>query len=65
MPLSAPAPLLQLRGLPLYSPAPALVGMPDRVVDVTPLYAGECARQIHEILPAREALAELARGLSS
>ncbi|HLI32611.1 MAG TPA: nitronate monooxygenase [Solirubrobacteraceae bacterium] len=65
MPLSLPAARLQLRSLPLYSPAPALAGMPDRVVDVTPLYAGESARAIHEILPAAEAVAELSRGVGS
>ena len=56
------APRVQRAGLPLYSPGPALAGMPDRVVDVTPLYAGACASEIDTIVPAAEAVAELARG---
>jgi nitronate monooxygenase len=62
MPLSAPAPRMQMRCLPFYSPAPALAGMPDRLVEVTPLYAGECAREIAHVVPAAQAVAELARG---
>ncbi|MDE3069674.1 MAG: nitronate monooxygenase [Acidobacteriota bacterium] len=65
MPLSVPAPRMQLRHLPLYSPAPALTGMPDRVVEVTPLYAGECASEIHSVVPAARAVAELARGVQA
>lgn len=57
------APRTQRLALPLYSPAPALAGMPDRTVDVTPLYAGQCAAEIHHVIPAAHAVAELARGI--
>ncbi|MEO6859469.1 MAG: nitronate monooxygenase [Solirubrobacteraceae bacterium] len=56
------APRVQRAGVPLYSPGPALAGMPDRVVDVTPLYAGRCVEEIHTIVPAAQAVASLARG---
>lgn len=65
MPLSAPVQRIQLRRLPLYSPAAALMGMPDRVIEVTPLYAGECAREIKGVVPAAQAVAELARGVDA
>jgi nitronate monooxygenase len=49
--------------LPLYSPMSARPGMPEESVEVTPLYAGVCVRDIHRIVPAAEAVAELvARG---
>lgn len=54
------APRTQRLALPLYSPAPALAGMPDRTVDVTPLYAGECAIAIHEVIGAEQAVANIA-----
>jgi NAD(P)H-dependent flavin oxidoreductase YrpB (nitropropane dioxygenase family) len=56
------APRLQNPRLPLFSPGPALRGMPDRVVDLTPLYAGDCVREIHSVIGAAQAVAELARG---
>lgn len=46
--------------LPLLSPGPALRGMPDRVVDATPLYAGVVARELTAIVPAAAAVRELA-----
>jgi NAD(P)H-dependent flavin oxidoreductase YrpB (nitropropane dioxygenase family) len=52
-------PRLQRLQLPLYSPGAALAGMPDRVVDVTPLYAGACVREIDAIVPAAKAVAML------
>ena len=45
---------------PVYTPGPALAGMPDRVVAVTPLYAGESVARIDDIVPAAVALARLA-----
>lgn len=57
------APRTQRLALPFYSPAPALAGMPDRAVEVTPLYAGECAERIHEVIGAGRAVAEFAQGL--
>lgn len=64
MPLSVltMAPRLHRAGLPLYSPGPALAGMPDRVIDVTALYAGMCAAEIRTIVTADEAVSELAHG---
>ncbi len=62
MPLAAAArmPGLQRAAIPLYGPAAPLAGMPDRLVEVTPLYAGECVSRIHTIVGAAEAVRELA-----
>ena len=62
LPLAAAArmPALQRAALPLYGPAPPLEGMPDRLVEVTPLYAGESVRRIRSVVPAAEAVRELA-----
>lgn len=46
--------------VPLYGPASILRGMDERLVEVTPLYAGETAKRIHEIVPAAEAVRQLA-----
>jgi nitronate monooxygenase len=46
-------------GLPLYGPAAVLAGMDERLLDVTPLYAGVCAAEIHSVIPAAQAVAEL------
>ena len=57
----ATASLSQQRlALPLYGPAAALAGMDDRLIEVTPLYAGTCAAEIHDVIPAAHAVAELA-----
>jgi nitronate monooxygenase len=45
--------------LPLYGPAAVLEGMDERLLDVTPLYAGVCAAEIHSVIPAAQAVAEL------
>ena len=50
----------QALGLPLYGPAAVLEGMDERLLDVTPLYAGACAAEIHAVIPAARAVAELA-----
>lgn len=47
-------------GMPLYGPAPPLRGMDERLLEVTPLYAGSCAARIEAIVPAAAAVAELA-----
>jgi NAD(P)H-dependent flavin oxidoreductase YrpB (nitropropane dioxygenase family) len=56
-------PALALRGqrvgLPFYAPSPALEGMDERLLEVTPLYAGVCAREIDRVVPAAEAVALL------
>ena len=49
----------QTLGLPLYGPAAVLEGMDERLLDVTPLYAGECAAEIRSVIPAAQAVAEL------
>ena len=50
---------LQRVGSPLFGPGAPLVGMPDSVVDRAALYAGESARRIDDVVPAREAVARL------
>jgi NAD(P)H-dependent flavin oxidoreductase YrpB (nitropropane dioxygenase family) len=54
------AALRQRLSLPFYSPASLRPGMPEELVEVTPLYAGEGARAMHRVVPAVEALKELA-----
>lgn len=62
LPLAAASrmPALQRAAIPLYGPAAPLVGMPDRLVEVTPLYAGESVRRIHRVVPAADAVRDLA-----
>lgn len=52
--------LVQRPWLPVFSPQPPLLGMPDRFLDAAPLYAGESARRIDQLLPASDAVAKLA-----
>lgn len=47
-------------GLPLFGPAALLEGMDERLIDVTPLYAGCSARDIRTVVPAATAVRELA-----
>lgn len=67
LPLALLDPLtkLQRAGVPLYTVGPVLEGMPERLVDTTPLYAGECVRDIRSVIPAREAVAQLAAGFGA
>ena len=62
LPLAAAGPLagVQRVGLPLYGPAPPTRGMPQRVLEVTPLYAGACVSAIDRVVPAADAVALLA-----
>lgn len=53
-------PRLQTLRAPLLTPGPALAGMPDRTVAVTPMYAGQGVGRMHEVLPAAAAVARLA-----
>ncbi|MGN6371720.1 MAG: nitronate monooxygenase [Solirubrobacteraceae bacterium] len=46
--------------LPLYGPASILRGMDERLVDVTPLYAGETVKRIDSVVPAADAVKALA-----
>ncbi|MBF6329232.1 nitronate monooxygenase [Nocardia transvalensis] len=57
-------PALQHPRLPFFSPAAPLADMPPTHVDRTALYAGESARRITAIVPARLAVAELAGQVS-
>jgi NAD(P)H-dependent flavin oxidoreductase YrpB (nitropropane dioxygenase family) len=50
----------QRPSVPLYGPASLLRGMDERLVEATPLYAGETAMRIETIVPAAQAVAELA-----
>lgn len=50
---------LQRRGLPLFSPALPLAGMPDESVDRCALYAGESCLRITDVVPAAEVVARL------
>jgi nitronate monooxygenase len=50
----------QRTGLPLFSPAPPVEGMPEQWVDHGALYAGESALRMNEVVSARRAAAELA-----
>jgi NAD(P)H-dependent flavin oxidoreductase YrpB (nitropropane dioxygenase family) len=52
--------LMQQRvGIPFYGPIAPLAGMDERLLEVTPLYAGECARRITALTSAAEAVAAL------
>jgi NAD(P)H-dependent flavin oxidoreductase YrpB (nitropropane dioxygenase family) len=44
---------------PFLSPQPVTREMPSRLLDVTPLYAGESVARIHDIKPASDAVIEL------
>jgi nitronate monooxygenase len=46
-------------GLPLFGPSAPLAGMDDRLVEVSPLYAGRCAAEIETVVPAAEAVLAL------
>lgn len=62
LPLRAVGPMTaaQHPRLPLFGPGPPVRGMPDRVVESAALYAGVAAREVHAIVPAAEAVRELA-----
>jgi nitronate monooxygenase len=50
---------LQRASMPFYGPGAFLEGMDERLVEVMPLYAGECVREIDEVVPAAEAVKRL------
>jgi len=60
LPMSAASLLTarQLDWLPP-SPNPALASQPEAAVDRSPLYAGECARDITDVIPAADVVARL------
>jgi nitronate monooxygenase len=45
--------------VPLLSPQAVTAGMPSRLLDVTPLYAGETVARIHDVRPASDLVIEL------
>jgi nitronate monooxygenase len=49
----------QRPGIPLFTPALPVAGMPDQAVDSTALYAGETVSRLHDIIPAAQAVARL------
>ena len=51
----------QSAGLPLLSPQAVTRGMPSRLLDSTPLYAGESVARIHDIRPASDVVIELSK----
>ncbi len=57
--LHATALRAQRVGVPLYGPSAPLRGMDDALVEVSPLYAGACAREIRSVVPAAEAVRAL------
>jgi NAD(P)H-dependent flavin oxidoreductase YrpB (nitropropane dioxygenase family) len=50
---------LQRPAVPVFSPGPALRGMPERTVESTPLYAGVVSRDLDQVVPAGDAVREL------
>jgi NAD(P)H-dependent flavin oxidoreductase YrpB (nitropropane dioxygenase family) len=51
---------LQRPGLPLFTPALPLSGMPPHTIERSALYAGETVSRLHDVIPAAEAVARLA-----
>ncbi|GLY71206.1 hypothetical protein Atai01_78250 [Amycolatopsis taiwanensis] len=51
---------MQRPAIPLFSPAAPLEGMPEQWVDRAALYAGESVLRINGVVPAKQAVAELA-----
>lgn len=49
----------QTAGFPLLSPMAVTIGLPSRLLDSAPLYAGESVARIHDIRPASELVIEL------
>jgi nitronate monooxygenase len=52
----------QRAGLPLFTPALPLAGMPEHTVDSSALYAGETVSRLDDVIPAEEAVARLTPG---
>lgn len=50
----------QVVGVPFFSPTPPAGGVPDRVLETSPLYAGESAARIHDVAPAASIVRDLA-----
>lgn len=63
--LMAVYPHLQMLRAPVFTAGPALAGMPERTVAVTPLYAGRGVDRLRDVLPAADAVAALTPGLET
>jgi nitronate monooxygenase len=50
---------MQTPALPIFSPIAPTIGMPDRVVDRTALYAGETVLRMTSVISARQAVTDL------
>jgi NAD(P)H-dependent flavin oxidoreductase YrpB (nitropropane dioxygenase family) len=51
---------MQTPRLPMFSPVAPTIGMPESAVDHTALYAGETVLRMTSVIPARQAVTELA-----
>jgi len=54
---------VQRIAIPLFGPSAALEGADERVLDVTPLYAGECASRVRAVVSADDAVRDLTRAV--
>ena len=52
----------QRPAVPFFSPLPCVRGLPSRLLDATPIYAGMSVARIHDLRPAGELVAALAGG---
>src|SRR4051794_5840010 len=61
VPMAAQARLVptQRPNSPMLSPQPALAGWPDRLLEATPLYAGETVARVSDIRPAADVVRDL------
>jgi nitronate monooxygenase len=57
--VSAPVLRVQTPVLPMFSPSPPTVGMPDSVVERSALYAGESVLRMTSVISARQAVTDL------
>jgi nitronate monooxygenase len=66
LPMSMTAALTshQRVAVPLFGPAAPLKGMPERLLDVSPLYAGDSALRMESVIPAAEAVLRLSGALA-
>jgi NAD(P)H-dependent flavin oxidoreductase YrpB (nitropropane dioxygenase family) len=67
LPMSMTAALTSTQrvGMPLFGPGPAVKGMPEQMIDTTPLYAGESALRITSVIPAADAVLLLSGTLAA
>ena len=64
LPLSALGTMIKMQraGVPFFTPALPLAGMPEASVDRSALYAGETLKRLQQVIPAEEAVARLVPG---